>query len=356
MCPTILEVDMRKLAHNIDHIVNTVHNAGLSCAIVSKCVLSDPRIAALIDASAADYIADARLPNLAALHCAKPRWLLRIAAPSEVEAVVGSCELSHHSERYTLGLLAEAAARQGKRHKVVLMSDVGDLREGIIYDDTELLLATAQQVLESPYLELYGLSCNLSCFGGILPDQNNMTTLHALAEQIRRRFDIELPLISGGATSSLPLLAQGRMPRGVNNLRIGEAALCGYDTSGRQAVPGCYQDAFTLQAELIELQLKPSVPIGRSGVNAFGETVVFPERGRRLRGIVSIGRMDTDFTALTPPEGVEILGASSDHMILDLQQAGGRYRLGDHIPFGVGYSALLRACAGPFISKRYIGE
>ena len=128
--------------------------------------------------------------------------------------------------------------------------------------------------------------------------------------------------------------------------------LLGTEAVDRTAVPGCHLDAFMLAAEVIEVAQKPSVPIGKIGQNAFGVVPVFEDRGRRRRAICAIGRQDVDPDSMRPVDpGISILGASSDHLICDVEDAVRPVKTGDILTFVPGYSALLRAATSPFVSK-----
>ena len=90
-------------------------------------------------------------------------------------------------------------------------------------------------------------------------------------------------------------------------------------------------------------------------MNAFGESVEFEDRGEMLRAILAIGRQDADIGGLTPlDEGAEILGASSDHLIVNLTEAKGSFAVGDVLRFGVSYGALLNVYSGVYVDKIYI--
>ena len=73
-----------------------------------------------------------------------------------------------------------------------------------------------------------------------------------------------------------------------------------------------------------------------------------------LRGIAAIGRQDVRTDGITPLDhDIEILGASSDHLLLDLTKAK-PYRVGDTISFGVDYGALLSASTSMYVSKEVV--
>ncbi|MDO4571869.1 MAG: alanine/ornithine racemase family PLP-dependent enzyme [Clostridia bacterium] len=350
----LISADLGKLKHNLDAAAALCHGRGLRFAAVTKGVSADARIAALL-AAGADMLADSRVQNLARLPQDKPRMLLRIAMPSEAAEAVASAEISLQSEVDTIARFGREAQRQEKRRRVLLMIDLGDLREGIPFFDTAAIERAAQAVLREPALELYGLGANLSCFGGVMADEENLGWLVAIAERLRRTFDAPIPLVSGGNSSSLGLLAEGRMPAGVNHLRLGESILLGNDTARCERMEGFCGDVFTLSAELIEIQRKPSRPIGRIGANAFGERTAFRDEGEQLRGILALGRQDTRAEGLTPLDAdVRVLGASSDHLIVDLSRTKKGYRVGDILSFTPDYGALLGAYTSPYVEKTWV--
>ncbi|HWQ57862.1 MAG TPA: alanine/ornithine racemase family PLP-dependent enzyme [Clostridia bacterium] len=355
MYPRIV-TDLQKLKHNIDRTVALCHGAGCAAALVTKCVCADARVAAVLEKSGADYIADSRVQNLASLKTEKPRYLLRAAQPCETRDVIAHSEVSQESEISTVRLLGAEAKRQMRRHRIVVMIDMGDLREGVFYKNREELLALAKAVADEDMLELYGVGVNLTCFGGILPDEMNLGGLAQIAAWLRAETGLPIPLVSGGNSSTLPMLLSGTPPAGINHLRIGEGYLLGNETASGTLMPGFYPDCFTLEAQLIEVKRKPSKPIGTSGPNAFGEYVSFEDKGEMLRGICAVGRQDVAPDGLAPLDpNVAILGASSDHLLLDLTGAGGRYMAGDILGFTPDYGALLRAFTGAYVEKTYTG-
>ena len=164
---------------------------------------------------------------------------------------------------------------------------------------------------------------------------------------------MKLQYVSGGNSGSLPLLLEKGLPKGINHLRIGEAILQGgRDTFYDEPWTALNRNAFLLEGELIEVKRKPSRPIGKTSVDAFGNVPTFVDRGERLRGILNIGREDVSPENLTPlDQRVELLGASSDHLILDLEAMDPLPEVGDKIQFHMGYSALLAAMTSEYVIK-----
>ena len=349
-----LIVHVDKFRYNVRTVAGWCRDQGVSLAYVTKCTLADPVLCRIAREEGAAFLADSRLLNLSRLVEDLPRMMLRIGCPAEADEIVSRADISLQSGIETIRALGEAAKAQGKKHKVVLMIDLGDLREGVFFENSEGILSAAEAVVKEKDLELYGVGTNLTCFGGIVPSPENLGALVDIAEDLRRRFTLPLPFVSGGNSSSLPLLLSGRMPAGVTNLRVGESILLGTDTAHGGPLSGLCQDVFTLEAALAEVQKKPSRPLGESSINAFGEKVDFEDRGPMVRGVCAIGRQDADIDGLRSlDEDVEILGGSSDHLIVDLTRRPAP-QAGDVLSFLPSYGALLRLYTSPFVQKVYL--
>ncbi len=298
-------------------------------------------------------IADSRLENIDRLKAGgvdPPFMLVRVPALSAVDHVVESVDLSLNSELAVLEALSRAASRRGRIHEVILMVDLGDLREGVWPDDLPTFLAAA---IELPGIRIKGLGTNLACFRGVIPSGDNMARLVELADGIEQKFRIDLELISGANSSGLSLIAAGQMPDRVNHARIGEAILLGRETTHRDPWPGTYQDAFTLHAEILELKNKPSSPSGKIGQDAFGGHPGFEDRGDILCALLNVGREDVDVHGIAPIDTrFSILGASSGYLVIDASRAAEGLQVGDELMFSVNYSALLAAMTSEYVKKR----
>lgn len=346
--------DLKKIKHNVDMLCALCAEYGVSVAAVTKVVCADERIVRVLEHSAATMLADARTENLAKLNTKKPKLLLRAPSPEEAAETVELAEISLVSEIETICALGSAARSAGKVHKIILMIDLGDLREGLLFLNREQIYAAADAAAAEPGVELYGIGTNLTCYGAIIPDETNLGVLCDIADELRLRTGLPIPIVSGGNSSSIGLLKRGLVPDCVNHLRLGESILLGNDTAACRVLNGLYGDAFTLSTQLIEVQRKPSVPIGESGANAFGEHPTFESHGEQIRGICKIGRQDTVADGLTPrDEQIKIIGASSDHLIVDLTRTK-PYRVGDVLDFTPDYGALLRAYTSPYVKRTYI--
>lgn len=351
-----LIIRKQKLLHNMKTLVNAAHAQGVQIALVSKVICAHPAAIDCINQSGADMLADSRVENLNAAVSDLPKLMLRIGMPEAAEMIVSASDISLESEIDTILALEKAAEKLDRKHRVILMIDLGDLREGIFFKDWDLILAAAKAVNSCPHLELYGMGTNLTCYGSVLPDRENLGTLVSITERLRKELSLPIPVISGGNSTSLQLLLDGTLPEDINHLRLGESVMCGMIPGTYTPIEGCYQDVFRLDATIVECKTKPSYPIGTLSRNAFGETVEYADKGMMRRAIAAVGRQDVRIDGLTPVDArIEIIGASSDHLILDLTKAP-EYSVGDTISFGLDYGALLSASTSAYVKKEVVDE
>lgn len=347
-------VDLNKVTENTDTVVRALE--GREVIGVTKVTCGSPEVARAMLAGGASGIADSRLENLARLRAAGidvPLWLLRAPVPALAEETVRTADVSLQSEVATLEALDAAAARAGRRHAIVAMVDLGDLREGMLPAE---LPAFAERAEAMAHIDLLGIGVSLTCYGGVVPDARNLGELVALTQSAEARIGRRL-LVSGGMSSSLDALVAGVLPGRIDSLRIGESILLGVSTVTREPILGLHTDAIVATAPVIEVMRKPSVPRGTIAQDAFGGTPTFADRGERLRAICAIGHQDVVPTGIRPLDArVEVLGASSDHLVLDVDALPEPPRIGDEIAFLPGYSATLRLFTSPYVEKRYIGQ
>lgn len=344
-----LEIDSEKIEHNARTLVERLGVHGISVTGVTKAAAGWPDVAnALLRAGVAD-LGDSRIENIEAMRRAgidARMTLIRSPMLSQVERVVRSADISFNTELAVIRRLAGAARRAGRRHEVVLMVELGDLREGIMPGD---LKAMVRAVRAMPDIILGGIGANLACHGGVSPDAHNMAELSALAESIERTFDIRLQRVTGGNSANLDWALSGVDPGRIDNLRLGEAILLGCEPLHRRPIEGLHSDAIVLVAEVIESKRKPARPWGTMAQAAFGPVDLVAGDGAVPRSLLAVGHQDVDPAGLYPPPGIAILGASGDHLIV--QSQANDLAVGDELRFGVNYSALLRAMNSPFVHK-----
>ncbi len=352
-----LEIYPARIRHNAKAVINLCSSKGIDVAAVTKVACAHPAVARAMAEAGAAMLADSRLDNLRYLgdqgHTL-PRMLLRLPSPSEACLVVRDAEISLNSSLKTLSALSDAALSRSIKHQVLIMVDLGDLREGVWPDEA---LAFCKKAAEFKGIEIIGMGSNLACYGGVIPSESNMKTLTELRELCRKETGLALGLLSGGNSANLPLLTAGDMPKEINHLRIGEAIVLGRNVLDRSPWPGTKQNTFRAVAEVIEVAKKPSVPIGDRGQDAFGGSSEFTDRGNRTRAICALGRQDAVVDGLYPEDpGIIVLGGSSDHLLLDIEDAAMDIKVGDEIGFFPGYGALLALSTSPYVAKLVIEE
>jgi predicted amino acid racemase len=355
MAHPYVSIDLDKIEHNARTIVTLCAEHGIDVTGVTKGTCGHPDVARAMLEGGVRSIGESHMENVDRLRAAgvdASFMLLTVPPLSEVDAVVAAVDVSLNSELTVLAGLSEAASRAGRVHDVIVMVDLGDLREGVWPDD---LPGFVGQVVALPGVRLVGLGTNLTCYGGVAPSEENMGRLVALAREVESAFGIELRCISGGNSSALELIASGAMPARINHVRIGEAILLGRETLHRRPWPETFQDAFLLHAEVVELKEKPSVPIGERAEDAFGDVPSFVDKGEVDRAIVNVGREDADVEGLQPVDPrLTVLGASSDYVIVDVTAADGAVGVGDELVFSLSYAALLATMTSRYVEKRTV--
>lgn len=321
---------------------------------VTKVFCANPEIAQAYVDGGADFLADSRIQNLAKLKGFNiEKVLLRLPMLSETDQVVEFADISLNSELETLKALNNSAEKQDKVHKVILMADLGDLREGFFKEED--FKEAVDLVMGLKNLNLFGVGVNLTCYGAVIPKPEILKKLTDYRDWIKEKYDYEIKIVSGGNSSSVYLLDKEDLP-GINNLRLGEVLVLGTESAYGENVKDLYQDAWTFQAEIIELKEKPSLPTADElGVDAFGRVPSFVDRGIRKRAIVAAGKQDLDSDTIIPKDnGIIIIGGSSDHTILDVTDAKEELKVGDIISFDVKYGAILSLCTSEYVEKEAI--
>jgi len=344
-------IDLVKYRHNLKHLLDLVHQKNMTMMAVSKVFCADQNLIDVMSLEKVDFIADSRIENLQTMKTDIPKVLLRLPMPSESKKVVEHTDISLNSELDTIRLLNEQAKELERIHGVILMIDLGDLREGI-FEENEVY-KTVQAVLNMDHINLRGIGTNLTCYGGVIPTEETLDKLVDYKHKIEQQFSIELDIISGGNSSNISLLLQDRMPKEVNNIRLGESLVLGRETAYGDYLDQMYTDVFTLRAEVIEVKEKPSIPIGTIGMNAFGKVPVFKDKGSMKRAIIAIGAQDVDHKELIPFDTIEAIGSSSDHIILDVTDSINEYKVGDIISFRLTYSSVLSLMTSKYVKKVY---
>jgi predicted amino acid racemase len=349
-----LTIDLGKIEENARRVVEAL--PGIGIVGVTKVTCATPQVAAAMLDGGVTALGESRLENAERLRRAgidAPIWLLRAPTPPIAADAVRLVDVSAISELAIAEALDAAAARVGRTHSILAMVDIGDRREGMMPAHLPAFLAAVEAM---EHIRLIGIGASLTCYGAIVPDERNLGLLASLAHAAEQQLGRAI-LVSGGSSTSIDPVMHGRGPAAIDNLRIGEAIVLGVDPATRLPIPGLdlHADALTLAVPVVECMVKPSMPTGTSTQDAFGATPSFVDRGDRLRAIGALGRQDASAEGLTPLDpGVEVLGASSDHLVLDVEALAHQLAIGDALEFRPGYAATLGLFTSSYVDKRFV--
>jgi ornithine racemase len=363
-----LEINLRKLQYNAKIEVDILSKLGIEVMGVNKVFNGLYETAEAIVKGGIKVVAESRVCNIKKLkHLPCEKALLRSPSLSEIKDVIKYVDISLNSEIEVVRALSLEAVKQNKVHKIFILLDLGDLREGIWFQNTSEMETLLEEMLKLPNIEIYGLATNFSCYGTVIPTVENGSLFVKIARELENKFNIKFKYLSGGNGTSYHLIDKGILPEGINHLRIG-----GLHEFGIEYTYGKYFDEFyhsnmdisryasnlyILKAEIIELNTKPTVPVGELGVDAFMQKKTFEDRGNRTRAILALGRQDIPYENIYPIDSkIQILGQTSDHTVIDIEACSTKYRLGDIIPFEIDYTALLAACNSPGIEKTFVND
>lgn len=346
-----LTVNTEKIRKNAETIVKLAAKQNIKVTGVTKVSCGSPKIAKAMLEGRVSSIGDSRLENIHRLKKAGIKtefMLLREPRQSEAKKVVQLADISLNTELETMKKLSSVLKKE-QEHKVIIMVEMGDLREGV---EPQKLDELIEQTLKLKGINLHGLGMNLECFAGVVPTKKKIDKFNRIIEETQKKHGIKLETISGGNSANIPLLLEGTDHGNINNLRIGEGILLGVESVNRTPIPRTYQDAFIIEAELIEIEEKDSAPTDKTAQTAFGKKRKLKDEGRMNRGLIALGLQDTRANGLTPlDKDIQVIGGTSDSIVLDMNET--EYKLGDKIQFIPNYGALLAAFTSPYVDKEF---
>jgi predicted amino acid racemase len=350
-----LKLDRQKLKTNYDHLEGLFSHHGISWGVVSKMLCGNKTyLKELLDLGV-EEIHDSRISNLKAIKQIKPEVqtvYIKPAPKRSIASVVRYADVSLNTEYETIRMLSEEAVRQDKKHMVIIMIELGDLREGVMGEE---LIDFYSQIFELPNIEVIGLGANLNCLSGVMPSQDKLIQLSLYKQLIEAHFKIKIPWVSGGTSVTLPLMEWQQVPRGVNHFRIGETLYFGNNLFSGDPIEGMETGVLKLYAEIIELTEKPVVPIGELSVNPSGEMAVVKEEDfgkTSYRAIIDVGLLDISPDFLIPENpNISVSGASSDMLVLDLGEDSDQYEVGGLVAFDLKYMGALSLMSSRYIDK-----
>lgn len=350
-----LDIYLTKIEANAQKLKKELKAKKIKLTAVVKGLAGDVEVFKAYQKAGIKSIADSRLKNIIKYRKAGYQGeilMLRIPMLSEIEKMIPYVDSVLVSEVKTASLISKFAVEQKKVIDLIIMVDLGDRREGILAKN---LLALAAKIKSLAAVNLKGIGTNLGCFAGIIPDNENTKKLIALQKELENSLNFKLDILSAGNTATLKLIKEPELSSEITNLRIGEGILIGTDIINQNLLQGYNHYNFRLQAEIVELKAKPSSPEGEIAFGGQGRGQLIEDKGLRKRAILAVGKQDIDYQGLYPKQkGVQVLGASSDHLITDITDYELELEIGDILEFKLNYSAMLRAMTSQYITKNYI--
>ena len=359
-----LEVNLDAIKQNSFAVCSKCNKYGIDVAGVIKFSDADVKIAKAYLDGGCSQIAVSRASHLKKLKNVLPSvktLLLRAPMKSELSTVVNYADLSLHSDIDILRKLNKTAKILNKKSHVILMLDVGDLREGVETVDELVDLANKVE-LDMKNLQLDGIGTGFACLSGVLPDKEKLEFLVSAKRKVEEKISRKLPILSAGSSINMLMLKDGTnlMPKEINHLRIGGFIANPINMKINRGVffDGMREDSVTLSAEIIEIREKNSAPKNSSTKNWSGETICIVDKGRRIRAILAIGSQDIgNYSNLIPiDDGIKLVGGSSDHTVIDVTDCKISYKSGDVITFKVRYPAMLYSFSGKHVKIKYVND
>ena len=347
-----VKVNIKGINENIKKVKKLCNKNNIKLNVVLKVLSGNVDIVNEIDFSNVDSISDSRIDNLKKYkNIKKEKWLIRIPSFSEIKDTIKYSDVSFNSSLDTIKLLNEEAIKQKKKHKIILMYELGDLREGVDYSVLSMLVGEVKKLSN---IIIYGIGANLTCYGGIEPTLDNTDELYDVKSAIEYENEIKFDIVTGANSSSYKLLSNGDLAGKMNYVRFGESIFLGMIPGYYEKIKDLNQDNFIIEAQIVELEEKPSVPKGNILKNSFGDTPEFVDKGYRVKALVNIGKQDTGLGLKPNDKDIIILDGSSDYLLLDVTDSKNNYKLGDILKFIPDYESLLKVMTSSYVKKEVV--
>ena len=353
-----IRLNKDRLKNNFNYLDKLFKENGIEWAIVTKLFCGNETFLKEVLDLGIKEVCDSRLSNLKTIKKLRPDVQTVYIKPppkGSISTLVKYADVSFNSETEIIKLLSEEAVRQGKTHKVTIMIELGDLREGIM---GEHLVDFYQKVFDLPNIEVVAIGANLNCLHGVMPSQDKLIQLSLYKQLVEATFNKKIPWISGGTSVVLPLLFRKQVPNAVNHFRIGETLFFGTNLWSEEIIPGLNSDVLKLYSEIIEITQKPKVPVGEMAANPHGEVFKVDDEDygkTSFRAILDVGSLDASPDYLMPDDpNIKVVSASSDMLVVDLGETNQHYKVGDLISFSLKYMGALHLLNSDYIEKKVV--
>ncbi|HSF53433.1 MAG TPA: alanine/ornithine racemase family PLP-dependent enzyme [Algoriphagus sp.] len=354
----VLTLNRQKLRTNFQVLKRLFEERDVHWGVVSKMLCGNKLFLQELINLGITEVHDSRISNLAMvkrLNREVQTVYIKPVSKKNVRQMVEFADVSLNSELETIQMISDEAVRQNINHKIIIMVETGDLREGVMGDR---LIDFYEQVFQLPNIEVIGLGTNLNCLNGVMPSADKLIQLSLYKQLIELKFGKVIPWLSAGTSVTIPLMLSHQLPMGINHFRVGETLYFGVDLVKEELIEGMHGDVFELHAEIIELQEKPLLPTGVLGSNPRGEIAQIDESlyGKTsFRAILDVGLLDVDPKYLSPKDsGIQIIGASSDMLIVNLGANQKSLKVGESLSFELKYMGALGLLNSNYIEKELL--
>ena len=351
-----ITLDNKKLKSNFDYLNTLFKKNGIEWSIVSKILSGNKLFLSELLKFDIKQISDSRTSNLKEIKSINPKIetiYIKPPAKLSISSVVKYADISMNTEIETIKLLSKEAKKQNKTHKIIIMIELGELREGVLGED---FIDFYKSIFKLENIKVVGIGTNLSCLYGVLPNHDKLIQLSLYEQLIEAKFNKQIPYVSGGSSVTIPLIFQNLLPKGINHFRVGETLFLGTDVYNNINFKKMHSDVFRLYSEIIELIEKPIVPMGEMGTNVEGGNYEFDQTDigeKSYRAIIDLGLLDVEPDHLElVDKNIKLAGASSDMIVIDLDQNKKKYKVGDLVEFKLDYMGILRIMNSKYIEKR----
>jgi ornithine racemase len=308
-------------------------------------------------------IGDSRLSNLKIIKKIRPDLVTMYIKPPSVDlasSIVRYCDISFNTSYETINALNNEAKKLGIIHKIIIMIELGELREGILREN---IVDFYKKVFNLENVDIIGIGSNLGCMYGVEPTYDKLIQLSLYKRIIEATFNQKLSLVSGGSSITLPLVSRKKIPKLINHFRIGEAAFLGLTPMTGKKFNNLSIDAFEYRANILELEKKENIPDGNISSGNVGFGVSIDEKDslkKSYKAVVDYGVLDADTKELEPKDKkVKFVGTTSDMTVyeIDTNQSGKtnpKYHVGGHISFKPTYMGVARLMHSKFVEKKIL--
>jgi predicted amino acid racemase len=349
-------LNKEKLSHNFTYLDKMFKKHNIDWAVVSKILCGNKQYITEVINLGIKQICDSRVSNLKVIKDIDPKIetiYIKPPAKRSLKSIIKYADISINTEFSTIKQLNVEAKKLNKTHKIIIMIEMGELREGVMGDD---FIDFYESVFNLSNIEVVGIGTNLNCLYGVLPNQDKLIQLSLYEQLIEAKFNKNITYVSGGSSVTIPLIFKGLLPKSINHFRVGETLFLGTDVYNDSTIRNMEHNVFQLFAEIIELSEKPIVPSGEMGTNVEGAEYEFNDSDlgkNSYRAILDIGLLDVEDKHIQPKDNsIEIAGSSSDMIVLDIGKNSKNYKVGDLIEFQLDYMGTLSVLNSKYIEKK----